>query len=70
MDLTRILNMVINMVLRKVIGKGVDAGINYAVGKGKPAQDMTPEEHAQAQEAKQAAKRARQLASLTRRIGK
>ena len=66
----RILNMVINMFLRKVIGKGVDAGINYAVGRGKPAQDLTPEEQAQTREAQVVAKRARQAASLARRLGK
>lgn len=66
----RILNMIISMFLRKVIGKGMDAGINYAVGRGKPAQDLTPEERAQSREAQIAAKRARQAASLARRIGK
>jgi hypothetical protein len=70
MDLSRILNMVINMVVRKLIGKGVDAGINYATRRGKTDEEMTPEDHAQAQEAKLMAKRARQAAGLARRIGK
>ena len=70
MDLSRIINMIINMVLRKVVGKGVDAGINYAVGRGKPAEELTPEERAQGQEAKALAKRARQAAGLARRIGR
>ncbi len=70
MDLSRIINMIINMVVRKLVGKGVDAGINYAVGKGKPAAEMTPEELAQAQDAKQTAKRARQAANLVKRIGR
>ena len=70
MDLSRILNMIINMVVRKLVGKGVDAGINYAVGRGKSAEDMTPEELAQMNEAKASAKRAKQVASLARRIGR
>jgi hypothetical protein len=70
MDLSRILNMVINMVIRKLVGRGVDAGINYAAGRGRPAEDMTPEEAAQAQEARAISKRARQAAGLAKRLGR
>lgn len=70
MDLSRILDMVIKTVVRRLVGRGVDVGINLVAGRGKPAEDQTPEERQQAKAAKAAAKRARQAASLTKRLGK
>ncbi|MGQ0610390.1 MAG: hypothetical protein ACT4N9_04705 [Paracoccaceae bacterium] len=75
MDLSRVLDMVIKTVVRRLVGRGVDAGINLVAGRGKPAADPTaadlsPEERQQAKAAKAAAKRARQAASVTRRLGK
>lgn len=68
MDMNRIVQMVINLFIRKVVNKGVDMGIDYASRRGKPAAEMTPEDHAQAQSAKAMAKRAKQAARLTRRL--
>ncbi len=71
------MNSIINMVLRRVIGKlinrGVDAGIDLAAKRGRnddhPAtQDMTEEERARANQAKQLAKKARQGARITRKL--
>lgn len=68
MDLSRIINMVINLFLRKVVSRGIDAGIDYAAGKAKAPQEMTPSEQEQARIARETAKRAKQAASLTRRL--
>ena len=64
----RILSMVLNIVLRKFLNRGIDMGINKAFGAGKAKEDMTPADHAQEAEARQAAKRARQAANLMRRL--
>lgn len=66
----RILQMILNTVLRQFINRGVRAGIDYAARGGKPATQMTPDERAQSQDAKAMAKRARQAASLARRLGR
>ncbi len=66
----RIINMVINLFLRKVLSRGIDAGIDYAAGKGKSRQEMTPEELSTAAAARDTAKRARQAANLARRLGR
>ena len=66
----RIISMIINAVIRQFVSRGVKAGIDHVAGKGKPASLMTPEEKSQSQDAKQAAKRARQAANLARRLGR
>ncbi len=68
MNFNSIIQMITNLLIRKVVNKGVDMGIDYASRRGKPAADMTPEDHAQAQSAKAMAKRAKQAARLTRRL--
>jgi hypothetical protein len=70
MDLNRILQMIINTVLRRAVNGAVNGGINYFSGRGKSAADMTPEEKAQAAKGQDIAKRAKQVAKLTRRIGR
>ncbi len=66
----QILNMVLRIFMRKMVNKGVNKGIDLVAGKGKPRNQLTPEEQAQADAARQTAKRARKAAQLARRMGK
>jgi hypothetical protein len=63
----RIINMIINQVIRRFVNIGVNKGIDYAARKGKPAEKLTP---AQSNAARETAKRARQAAKITRRLGR
>ena len=63
MNANALINMVTRMFVRKIVGRGVDAGINAMAGRGKPQQDMSKEEKAQA-------KRAKQAMRVTRRVTK
>ena len=75
MNIERIITMIIRQVSRRFITRGIDAGIDMA-SRGKRArqggsgasEQLTPEEHKHAAAAKDAAKRARQAARLTRRM--
>ncbi|MGO4914954.1 hypothetical protein [Pseudogemmobacter sp. W21_MBD1_M6] len=70
MDMTKLINMIVNIVTRKLINTGVNKGIEVASRRGKTAAAMTPADHTQAKAGKDAAKRARQMARMARRIGK
>ena len=63
-----IVNMLVRMVMRRLLNKGINAGFNRMAHRGKPGGQMTPEDRAQAGQGRQAAKRARQTASVTRRL--
>ncbi|MBN2630074.1 MAG: hypothetical protein JXR75_06005 [Rhodobacteraceae bacterium] len=68
------LNQIVNMVTRIFIRKGVNWGIKKAgdavVRPDKSPTLRTPAQGAQAQQARDIAKRARKAAQLTRRIGR
>lgn len=66
----RLLMQIMNMFFRKAMNKGINAGINQLARNGKDPKDMTPEDHAQAKQAKDLAQRARQMAKLSRRLGR
>lgn len=66
----RMIQMIINAVIRQLVNRGVKTGIDYAARGGKPANQMTPEERAQTQDAKALANRARQAANLARKLGR
>lgn len=66
MDFTRLLNMLLRMFMNKAIHHGID----YAARRGKREADLTPEERAQAQQARDLAKRARKVARITGRLGR
>ncbi len=66
MNINRIINMLLRMFMRKAVNKGID----MAARRGKPPAEMTPEERAQAQIAKQTAGKAQKLARLARRMGR
>lgn len=60
----RIINMIINQVIRRVVNIGVNKGIKHlAKGTG-------PADKAQSAGARDLAKRARQAARITRRLGR
>ena len=65
-----IVERLISMILRRFMGPAINAGIDRTMGKGKPPEEMTPEERHQAKQAKQTAKQARQMARLGRRMGR
>ena len=48
----RLLMQIMNMFFRKAMNKGINAGINQLARNGKDPKDMTPEDHAQAKQAK------------------
>lgn len=68
------LNQIVNMVMRIFLRKGVNWGINKGtkmMSKGrKPAAPTTPASVSHSAQARDAAKRARKAAAITRRIGR
>lgn len=64
----RLIQMVINTVLRRFMNQVVNRGVDHFAGKGKPPAEMTEAERAQARSAKEAAKRAKDIAKMVRRI--
>ncbi len=68
MDLNRIINMIVNTFVRRAVNGAINTGIDYAARRGKAPEDMTPEERAQAQDAKKTAQRARKMQRATRRL--
>ncbi len=65
----RVIQMILNVVLRQLISRGVKTGMNYAT-RNSTADEATPANRHQSQEAKAMAKRARQAANLARRLGR
>lgn len=66
-------NQIIRMLMRifrPFINRGINAGIDYAARRGKPAEEMTPEERKQAAQGKEMTRRARQMARMGRRMGR
>jgi hypothetical protein len=73
MNIDRIINMVIRQIMRRFINKGVSVGIDAVSKKrtsGAPQNTgtMTQAEAEQAHVAKEAAKRARKAARLSRKL--
>ncbi|GLS87756.1 hypothetical protein GCM10010873_27300 [Cypionkella aquatica] len=64
----RIIQMILNRFLGRLVNIGVNKGIDYAAGRGKSPDQMTPAEREQARAGKDMSKRARQAAKLMRRI--
>ncbi|MBA3911316.1 MAG: hypothetical protein C0524_15955 [Rhodobacter sp.] len=62
------LNRLIGMLTRIFVRSAVNTGIDYAARKGKPEDEMSPEERKQAQSAKAMADKARKAARLGRRF--
>ncbi|MCV2872979.1 hypothetical protein OEZ71_11805 [Defluviimonas sp. WL0050] len=70
MDAQRLINTIVNIVTRRLINLGINKGIDTVARKGKPKNKMTAEDRKQAQDARALAKRARQAAKITRRLGR
>ncbi|MEZ5779453.1 MAG: hypothetical protein R3E44_13920 [Paracoccaceae bacterium] len=71
MNLNRLINMVVNVVMRRLINTGINKGIGWWSRRGqKPAAPVTSTEALHRHEARETAKRARQAAKVTRRLGR
>lgn len=68
--MNRIINTIINQLVRRFVNIGIGKSINHFAVKGKPSTQMTRAEKAQSKTGREAAKRARQAAKLTRRLGR
>lgn len=68
MNIDRLINMVVRMFMRKAVNKSFDIASDYAARRGKPEAEMTPEELAQAKRGKEMAKKARDVAKISRRL--
>lgn len=64
----KFLQMVLNTFLKRIVNLAVDRGVNHFAGKGKPADQMTPQERAQAKRGKDAAKQAADIVKIVRKI--
>ncbi|QYK43270.1 MAG: hypothetical protein KF887_09340 [Paracoccaceae bacterium] len=70
MDFGGVIRMIINRFLRRGVNTAINKGIRHTAAKGKAPKDMTPAERDQAARGRELAKRARQAARVTRRLGK
>lgn len=70
MDVQRLINMIVNTVTRRLINLGINKGMDFASRKGKRKDQMTVVDRKQAKDAREIAKRARQAAKITRRLGR
>ncbi len=74
MNLNRLINMAINIVMRKLLNFGINKGMGAMSQRGNRSagaaadRPMTPQEQRMAQDAKEAAKRARKAANIARRF--
>ena len=62
------MNRLIQMILRRVMGHLINRGIDHVASRGKAADQMSPEDRAQARTTKEIARRARQAANIARRM--
>lgn len=78
-NLNTVINMFIRLVMRRTMNAGINKGIEMAGRRGKSPTNgtagaktagakLSPEERAQARTSRDAAKRARQAAAITRRM--
>lgn len=70
MNLNRFVNMVVNIVTRRLINAGINKGIEIFSRRSPPEPPPVSADEKHRLEARAAAKRARQAAKLTRRIGR
>ena len=68
MNLNQLINMVVNIVTRRLVNFGINKGIDAVSRKPDGKTPMTPDEAKQAQTTREAVKRARQAARITRRL--
>ena len=70
MNLNQIINMVTRIFIRKGVNWGINKGTQVLARRGKPAASAAPVDPTHANHARDAAKRARKAAAITRRIGR
>jgi len=71
MNMGRLINMVINQILRRVVNAGINKGMRtMSKGQGATKSPNQPGSPSQAGTARDTAKRARQAARITRRLGR
>lgn len=66
MNLNQLVNMVINTVVRRLVSLGINRGVDHVSRKG----EAKGVDHGQSRAARDLAKRARQAAKITRRLGR
>lgn len=66
----RIITMIINQVVRRFVTIGINKGFNHFATKGKTSAHLSESDHVQSETGHETAKRARQTAKLTRRLGR
>ena len=62
------MDRLIRMILNRLMGQLVNKGITHLANRGKTQAEMTPDERAQAQLARQAGRRAAEAARIARRL--
>lgn len=70
MNAQQLISMIVNIVTRRLISLGFNKGIDFAARRGKPKEQMSASDRKQAKDAREIAKRARQAAKITRRLGR
>ncbi|OYX44260.1 MAG: hypothetical protein B7Z02_05750 [Rhodobacterales bacterium 32-67-9] len=70
MKLNQIVDMIVRTVMRRVINLGINKGIDYASRRGQQKPGAGGGDHSQSRDARALAKRARQAAKITRRLGR
>jgi len=70
MNLNQIVNMVMRTLMRKGINWGINKGTQVLSRRGMAAPPPTAADHAHSAQAREAAKRARKAAAITRRLGR
>ena len=63
-------NRMLTFLLRRFVRQGINAGIDRAYGVSKSRKDMSPEERAQHNRARQNSKRSKQAMKMMRRFGR
>jgi hypothetical protein len=70
MDFNRLAQMLMRIFTRKAVNFGIRKGTGMIAGKGKPGAGGKAADATQANAARDTAKRARQAARITRRLGR
>lgn len=70
MNVESLIRMAVNTFMRVVMRRGINAGIDRIARRGKPPEQMTPEERRRAGQARRSAQRMRQAIRMIRRFGR
>ncbi|MFN6952517.1 MAG: hypothetical protein ACK4NE_07985 [Albidovulum sp.] len=70
MNFDSLIRMIVNVVLRRIVSAGINRGIGLSSRRGKPPGPAGSTEARHHDAARAIAKRARQAARITRRLGR